>query len=442
MGNSEFQTSFDSDEYIFREGDAGECAYIIDQGLVEVTLQKDNRKLVIATLSKGDILGEMAIIDRMPRTASARAIVPTQVTAIPLEYVSRKIDEADPTVRLFLRIAMTRYRDLNVRLGQVFESLSLDPDGADFAEVQSTTMELKNVIGQFAEMQQRIDSAMAQPAAFAAKSPDGDATLRDAKNRLTQEKRLGSALNRSEFRLYYQPIVDLESGRIAGCEALVRWRLPSGKLVAPGQFIEIAENSGMMLELGYWIAEEACAFQRRLAKDFEQDLFVGINLSGKQFEDSLLIANLAVPMDTHGVNPQRIKFEITESLLVENPELAAQSLHLLKETGATLAIDDFGTGYSSLSYLHRLPIDNLKIDRSFICSMEQQKDSQRIVKSLVNLAHDLGMDVVAEGIESADEAGVIRGYGTRYGQGFHFSRPLPESELIKLLVQPKLNRTG
>jgi len=125
MDSIELQATFDTDEYIFREGDAGDCAYIIDSGMVEVSLDKDGRKLVMATLTKGDILGEMAIINREPRTASARAIVPTEVTAIPLDYVSQKIEQSDPTVRMFLRLAMARYRDMNARLAQVFESLSL-----------------------------------------------------------------------------------------------------------------------------------------------------------------------------------------------------------------------------------------------------------------------------------------------------------------------------
>ena len=156
MDSIELQTSFDTDEYIFREGDPGDCAYIIESGMVEISLNKEGRKLVVATLTKGDILGEMAIIDRLARTASAVAIVPTVVTPIPLDYVSQKIEQSDPTVRMFLRLAMARYRDLNARLGQVFEGLSVAQDMTPDDTYASTTMELKSVVSQFTEMQKRI----------------------------------------------------------------------------------------------------------------------------------------------------------------------------------------------------------------------------------------------------------------------------------------------
>ncbi len=442
MDSTEFQTTFDTDEYIFREGDPGNCAYIIDSGMVEVTLDKEGRKLTMATLTKGDILGEMAIIDRLPRSASARAIAPTVVTAIPLDYVSQKIEQSDPTVRMFLRLVMARYRDLNARLGQVFEGLSLSQGEASGDDFASSTMELKNVVSQFTEMQKRIDSAVTKPAHSNGSALFGEETLEITKLRVTEEKLLKTAMTKKEFRLHYQPIIDLASNRIAGCEALVRWQHPSGELLPPSRFIPQAEDSGLIIELGYWIAEEACNFQSRLANDFQKDIFIAINLSGKQFDDPFLVPSLADIMDRTGVRREQVKFEITESLLIDNPELAIQSLNQLKETGAKLAIDDFGTGYSSFSYLHRFPFDILKIDRVFVGAMSRSEKSNQIVKSLVNLSHDLGMDVVAEGIESEHQAELMRNYKTAYGQGFHFSRPVNEMELVKLLRRPKIELTS
>jgi EAL domain-containing protein (putative c-di-GMP-specific phosphodiesterase class I) len=405
--------------------------------MVEVSFDKDGRKLVMATLTKGDILGEMAIIDRLPRTAAARAIVPTVVTAIPLDYVSQKIEQSDPTVRMFLRLTMARYRDLNARLGQVFESLSLGQDA--FA---SSTMEMKNVMSQLMEMQKRIDSAVTKPVHSDEGSLFGEKTLEVTKLLVTEEKMLRDAMTKKEFRLHYQPIVDLASNRIAGCEALVRWNHPSGELLLPSRFLTQVESSDLIIELGYWIAEEACDFQSRLCNDFQHDLFVAINLSGKQFEDQFLVPSLADIMDKTGARRERIKFEITESLLIDNPELATQSLHQLKETGAKLAIDDFGTGYSSFSYLHRFPFDTLKIDRVFVGAMSRSEKSNQIVKSLVNLSHDLGMEVVAEGIESEQEAELMRKYKTAFGQGFYFSRPVNETEFVKLLRKPQIELAG
>ncbi len=442
MDSSDSQTSFDTDEFIFREGDPGDCAYIIESGMVEVALDKDGRKLVMATLTKGDILGEMAIIDRLPRSASARAIVPTEVMAIPLDYVSQKIEQSDPTVRMFLRLAMARYRDLNVRLGQVFEGLSLgqfDAEGDGFA---ASTMELKSLIPQFLEMHKRIDSAVTKPAQTESGAIFGEKTLEITKLLVTEDKMLQAAMTKKEFRLHYQPIVDLSNNKIVGCEALVRWNHPSGELLLPSRFLTHVENSDLIIDLGYWIAEQACDFQSRLCNDFQHDIFVAINLSGKQFEDNFLVPSLADIMDKTGARRERIKFEITESLLIDNPELATQSLHQLKETGAKLAIDDFGTGYSSFSYLHRFPFDTLKIDRVFVSAMARSEKSNQIVKSLVNLSHDLGMDVVAEGIESEQEAELMRSYQTAFGQGFYFSKPVNETDFVKLLQKPQVELAG
>ena len=442
MDSVELKTTFDTGEYIFTEGDPGDCAYIIDNGMVEVSFDKDGRKLVMATLTKGDILGEMAIIDRLPRTASARALVPTVVTAIPLDYVSQKIEQSDPTVRMFLRLVMARYRDMNARLGQVFESLSLGQEDASSDAFASSTMEMKSVMSQLMEMQKRIDSAVTKPVHSDEGSLFGEKTLEVTKLLVTEEKMLRDAMTKMEFRLHYQPIVDLASNRIAGCEALVRWNHPSGELLLPSRFLTQVESSDLIIELGYWIAEEACDFQSRLYNDFQHDLFVAINLSGKQFEDQFLVPSLADIMDKTGARRERIKFEITESLLIDNPELATQSLHQLKETGAELAIDDFGTGYSSFSYLHRFPFDTLKIDRVFVGAMSRSEKSNQIVKSLVNLSHDLGMEVVAEGIESEHEAELMRKYNTAFGQGFYFSRPVNETEFVKLLRQPQIELAG
>jgi EAL domain-containing protein (putative c-di-GMP-specific phosphodiesterase class I) len=429
----EFSTYFDPDEFLFEEGDPGDCAYIIESGSVEVSLDKGGRKLVIATLGPGEVLGEMAIIDKFPRTATARAIERTKVTAIPLDYVEQKIENADPTVRLFLLLIMERYRNLLARFSHVFEGMSpFQPEASK--EVDATpTMELRNVVGQYVEMQKRINIAVNSPPSKLVKMAIGETTLQDTKMLVIEEKRLKSALANDEFRLHFQPIVELATKKIVGCEALVRWQHPSGKLFPPSRFIAQAENTGLIIDLGYWIAEQTCRFQKRLLSEFQQPLFVSINLSIKQFEDQQLIPALAEIMDRAGAVREQIKFEITESLLMANPELASKSLHELKETGAKLAIDDFGTGYSSFSYLHRFPFDTLKIDRAFVSAMLRNKKSNEIIKTLVNLSHDLGMDVVAEGIETDREADLLEQYNAEYGQGFFFSRAVTEEELIKLL---------
>ena len=433
MELKEFRTRFDAGEYIFREGDNGDCAYLIETGVVEVSVQKDDRKLVIATLGQGDLVGEMAIIDELPRTATARALEATRLIAIPHDYIHQKVECSDPALRFILQIVLERYRDIHARLMHVFEGVVTPGDG-EYQELYATTTNVvKNLMTQYLELQDRILSAVNTALEEDAARVHDDQTAWHAKQMLESEQALTNAFKNDEFRLHYQPIVDLKSGQIVGCEALVRWQHAKQGLILPTEFIASAESIGLIVELGYWIAREACRFQQRLGKAFAEPLFVSINLSGKQFDDADLIANLERIMHEEQVNAELIKYEITETLLLASPQLANEFLHKIKATGARLAIDDFGTGYSSFSYLHQFPFDTLKIDRSFISTMIPNRKSQQIVKSLVHLSHDLNMDVVAEGVETSFEQELLQELGAEYAQGFHFSRPLDGDALVDLL---------
>ena len=441
MDLRDFTTHFEENEFLFEEGDDGDCAYIIEAGSVELSIDKGDRILVIATLGAGDVLGEMAIIDKRPRTASARATEETHAIAIPLDYIEQKIESADPTVRLFLRLIMDRYRDIHARLAHVLEGMSSSNELTG-EKTASTTGELKNVMAQYADMQKRINSAIKMPAFKSEKTRHGDEAIKSTRKLVTEDKSLKSAFENSEFCLHYQPIIELATGITVGSEALVRWNHPSGKLFPPSSFIAQAESTGLIIDLGYWIAEQACQFQARLDKQFKDPLFLTINLSGKQFEDPELITSLIDIIDRAGVVREHIKFEITESLLLDNPKLAGESLFKLKDARVKLAIDDFGTGYSSFSYLHQYPFDTLKIDRSFIGGMLRDVKSNEITKSLVSLSHDLGMNVVAEGISSSSEADLLREYNAEYGQGFYFSKAVAEEAFIKMLQYPQTIAAG
>ncbi len=432
MDLNQFQTQFAAGEFIFREGDSGDCAYIIETGIVEVSVQKDERKLVIATLTEGDLLGEMAIIDRLPRTGTAVALEQTRLIAIPHDYIHQKVDCSDPTVRFFLQIVLERYRDVHARLMHVFEGIA-EPGDKEYQEIYATTTNVgRRLMTQYLDLQDRILSAVNTPDDDDHRGHD-DQTAWHAKQMLEAEQALTHALAADEFCLQYQPIVDLRSQRVVGCEALVRWQHPNKDLLLPAEFIAQAENTGLIVELGYWIATEACAFLRRLGDAVESPLFVSINLSGRQFEDPELIPRLEQIMVDAGVESSRVKYEITETLLMATPDLANEYLHKIKATGAQLAIDDFGTGYSSFSYLHQFPFDTLKIDRTFVSTMIPNRKSQQIVKSLVHLSHDLNMDVIAEGVESGFEESLLLELGAEQAQGFHYSRPLDGDALIAQL---------
>jgi diguanylate cyclase (GGDEF)-like protein len=243
-----------------------------------------------------------------------------------------------------------------------------------------------------------------------------------------------SALN-SQFPVYYQPIVDLPSGRIAGFEALVRWEHPQRGRVFPGEFIPLAEETGEIIPLGAWVLEEACRQIRQWQQQIPgcEHLTIAINLSGKQFNQLDLLDTIATTLELTQLDPHCVKLEITESVVMDEVEAAIAMLNKMKALNVKLGIDDFGTGYSSLSYLHQFPTDTLKVDRSFVSRMEQGEDKRAIVKTIIDLAHNLNMEVVAEGIETPEELARLRSLACEYGQGYFFAKPLPKHEATALL---------
>lgn len=243
-----------------------------------------------------------------------------------------------------------------------------------------------------------------------------------------------------EFRLQYQPIVLLATGQISGFEALVRWQHPERGLIPPTDFIPLAEDTGLIIPLGQWILAEACQQLRQWQQKFEVALpwSISVNLSTKQFSQPSLIEQIRDLLQQtelqHHHLQLNLKLEITESVIMENADSAKTMLEQLKAMGVQLLIDDFGTGYSSLSYLHRFPIDTVKIDQSFISHMSSDSESAEIVRAIVMLAHNLGMNVIAEGIEQAAQLQQLRALGAEYGQGFFFAKPL-DCEDIEALLQ-------
>ncbi len=243
---------------------------------------------------------------------------------------------------------------------------------------------------------------------------------------LQLETDLRRAIERSEFEIFYQPIVSLDSGKIDAFEALLRWRHPRRGLLNPYSFVPVAEDTGLIVPIGWWVLHEACS---QLA-DWQamsmggKHLAVTVNLSSKQFMQADLVQRLKDILRKTGVRPESLRLEITESTIMEQAEDAVAKLMALRSFGVKLYIDDFGTGYSSLSYLHRLPVDALKIDRSFISEMGGGGERSEIVRTIVTLARTLRMDVAAEGIETAEQVTRLRALSCHYGQGFFFSEPL------------------
>lgn len=257
----------------------------------------------------------------------------------------------------------------------------------------------------------------------------------EVRNRLHIEREMRQALEQEEFCLYYQPIINLNNGSLSGFESLIRWQHPIRGLVSPVEFIPIAEENNLILPLGRWILHESCRQMRAWQKEnpAAENLMVSVNLSCKQFVQPDLVEQVAFALTETGLSPKNLKLEITESYLMENSELAVKTVSRLRGLGLQLSLDDFGTGYSSLSYLHSLPVSYLKIDRSFVSRMMDNKENSEMVETIIRLAQNLKMKVIAEGIETIEQMVHLQMLNCQYGQGFFFSKPV-EPDLAGNLI--------
>lgn len=384
LTDNRFLRRVEAGEWIFREGDPGDCAFVIESGTVAITYEHDGVAETIAQLGPGELFGEMALIDGRSRSASARAATDLRLRTVTFEHLNDRIGAADPMLRLLLKVMLSRYRDFLTPGSR----RPMAPDDSDRAAMLG---------------------------------------------RLEMEQDLALALDRGEFQLLYQPIIKLDDLSTGGYEALLRWVSPERGYVSPADFVPAAEASGLIVPIGRWILREACAALARMAP--QGDIFMNINLSGRQLMGAGPGADVAAALRASGLPARRIKLEVTESLLMQDFEAAIRMLVDLRDSGFRIAIDDFGTGYSSLSYLHRLPVDTLKIDRSFIDRIVEDEPSRKILAALGSLAQRLGMNVVAEGVETAAQVHALRQMGFEYAQGYYFSRMVPEAEATELLAR-------
>ncbi len=383
-------------ETIFRMGEEGRDAFIIERGSVEVSVEINGEKFVVAELGDGEIFGEMSMIDDAPRSATVTALTETELVVVQRARFQQPISAANPLMRMLLRVVLARFRDAQRQLSGLRTEVNMRDSSLD--EVR-------------------------------------DLALR----RIQVEQKMRSGLEAGEFSMNYQPIVALETGRIAGFEALMRWTDSAGNFISPAEFVPLAEETGLISELGQWSMEASLSDHMRFSDAFPQGYavdppFMSINVSGYQLSELPEIQRLSEIIDASDVDPGTIKLEMTETLLVQDPEHASKALQRIKQSGVSIAIDDFGTGYSSLSYLHRFPLDTLKIDREFVNNMESSASSERIVGSIAQLAHSLGMTIVAEGIEKAEQMSELKELGCQYGQGYYMSKPLPSNDILALIA--------
>lgn len=258
---------------------------------------------------------------------------------------------------------------------------------------------------------------------------------RNARSLADLESELRRALRRDELELHYQPRLNLADGCIVGLEALVRWNHPERGLLAPSEFVPLAEQSGLIVPLGYWVISRALSDMQALRERGLAPLHMAVNLSFRQFQDSQLLATLSRLIVEHGVDARWLEFELTETAVMRRNELVRQTMDALGRLGVRFSLDDFGTGFSSFVHLNSLPITLLKVDRSFVGGMEQREENAKLVHAMINLAHNLNLEVVAEGVESEEQLALLRAFGCDQVQGFLVSRPLPVEALIEYLLQ-------
>ncbi len=388
---------------IFEEGEPGTVAYLIVAGRAAIFLRRDGIEQPLAERGPGEIFGEMAILDSGPRPTSARAIEDCVLVPISEAQIENRLLQADPILRLCLGVVMARYRDA------------------------------------IALLKPHAPAVTARPVAVEP-SPALKADFQAAISVVMMERALRRALDRNEFELFLQPIVRLGTETLAGFEALIRWRHPEQGLVPPMTFIPVAESSGLIVEITEWVVSEVgrimpeimmAALQNPGAAD--GPLFLSINVTGYDLARASFPAMVGEMLRSTGIAPATLKLEITESTVMRDPAGATEALSVCREAGMGIAIDDFGTGYSSLSYLSKLPITTLKVDRAFVRAMLTTPCNRKIIQTILVLADELGIPVVAEGIEAPAEAAALAEMGCAYGQGYLYGCPVPLADTLALI---------
>jgi EAL domain-containing protein (putative c-di-GMP-specific phosphodiesterase class I) len=385
---------FQLGDMICAEGSHGDCAYIVESGRVEIFVGTGPERVTLSILGVGEIFGEMAVIDGSPRSASAVALEPCELMSVSSEAISERIKNADPIVRLLVAMLLKRMRHTNENTKKARH------------DEEETTVSSSGLA------QEVID-----------------------KIRIEAELKLALAAN--EFALHFQPVMDLHKMQIAGFEALIRWRSSTRGLVQPDIFMGIAEETSLIVPIGRWVLENACAAHTRIiqemkAQGLNEPLFMSINISSRQFQDPQFFDHLTQVVQKNGLRNDQIKLEVTERIFMEGPA-AVYAIERCRSLGFPIALDDFGTGYSSLSYLAKFQVDTLKVDKAFVQLLLDDPRTYTITAAIVGMANKLGIPIIAEGVETVEECAALQAMHCRYGQGFLFSPAMPLADALKFI---------
>ena len=401
MFDSLDRITYKAGDRIFREGDTGDCAYLIESGSVEVSITRGDETYRVNILGVNDLFGEMALIDKRPRMATVTALDETRVIRISRSLIEEKLSGSDPLIAHLLRLVLKRFRQSHFSLMEKDQPAYEETD-KEFEDALSRTQE--NLI-----MNVRIAS--------------------DIKD----------ALQRDQFQLYYQPIISTSDNKLVGFEALSRWLHPEYGMITPTQFIDIAEYTDQTLAIGIWSLQQICRDYKKFPVDSgnlsRQAMFISVNLSARQLVNAKHVAQFSNIINGAGIDPDCIRFEVSETLLTGQLKQVKMILSALRGQGFRLSLDKFGTGYSSLSLLQKFPVENIKIDMSFISHMLTDYESMQIVTASISLARALDMEVTAEGVEDAQILGKLLTLECPYAQGYYISKPLPLKDAIEYMNQ-------
>jgi EAL domain-containing protein (putative c-di-GMP-specific phosphodiesterase class I) len=388
---------------LFAEGDQPSGAYLVEAGEIEVSTVVRGNRLVLSRLGAGELLGEMAVFDTGPRSATATACVDTILFAIDPEQVSERLAKTDPVIRALIESLLRRYRGM-------LETYRLaEPRWSARDEVPSFEHLHADAI-----VHAQVDASV---------HPTGVDKLR-------LESQLREALAHDKLDVRYQPILHIASGRVAGYEALIRWHHPDRGPVSPMQLVGLAEESALIVQVGEYVFDTACAAVRRLVEAGAQPApFVAVNVSARQLEHPGLIERVVARVDAAAVPRGSLKIEFTESQVLDQA-LVEKAIDLCRQHGVGVALDDFGTGYSHLTQMHRLHFDTLKIDQGFTRSLIDEPRARAVVEAIIAMGRALGAQNVAEGVESAAALEVLRAMGCDYAQGYLIGQAQPLEAIL------------
>lgn len=381
-------------QFVFREGDAVDNAYIIERGKIQIFTGDDDNRLVICELGPGDILGEMAVIDDMSRTASALVISNCRLNVISREQFIQRIENADPIIRLLLSVLIKRYRSGLKRF--------LEPGDDSLESLIDLTDE---------------------------------EALSHGIEKIRLENELRAALVTEQLQVRYQPVIELATGKVAGFEALVRWPHQDMGMIPPDHFIALAEETDLIVPVGLYVARKAALAMRKFQdRAPERELFMSVNISGRQVHVPDLCHQFAQAVLHQGLKTQQFKLEITESLLLDYEHVKSW-IEKSRQRGFRIALDDFGTGYSGLGHLGELSIDTLKIDKTFINAMFESRRSMAILESMISLAKGLELEIIAEGVETREQLDLLREKKVDLVQGYLIDKPLNDEAAAEAVTR-------